>query len=83
MVSLARHRQERQELGERDRMAQQIHWLMGDLERYLSEKLLANFSPTQGAWSDLGHKLTLEQLHDLEARLRGIESELTALREDY
>jgi hypothetical protein len=81
VVSLVGRREAKQHATEREQLAREIHWLMGSLETYLSETLTATFHPAHGGWTDRP-PLTLDQLRELEARLRGIETELTALREE-
>ena len=81
VISLGARRDAKQAATEREQLAREIHWLMGSLETYLSETLAANFNSTHGGWIDRP-PLTLEQLRALEARLRGVETELTTLREE-
>jgi hypothetical protein len=77
--SLTAHRKRYQEAAERERRALEIRQLLACLEVYISEQLLGNFTPA-GIWRDTGRVPTLAELADMEARLRGIETELIVVR---
>lgn len=81
ITSLTEHRQRKTETIERINLVNQIRWLLGDLERYLSETLAADFTAA-GRWRSEDRSLSLEELRTVEARLRGVEAELAALREE-
>lgn len=81
MVSLSHRRKSRAQATERGNLVLEIRSLLGALETYLSETLAANFTD-EGCWLDLGRELSLEELRALEARLRGIEAEVAALRDE-
>jgi|PlaIllAssembly_1097288.scaffolds.fasta_scaffold378590_2 hypothetical protein len=79
--SLTEQRQRKHEATERTNLVNQIRWLMGDLECYLSETLAADFTAA-GGWRSGDRTLSLEELRVVEAKLRGVEAELAALREE-